>query len=1073
MIDFTEQTFLYQEPIFVIDNKNTLSDKVPKDVITEYRKNERIIKSFYIQFSQKIPDKMHNNNNSLFTSFKIDHDVLKQFKLKDWINPTTNKKIKIIYLPNLCLPNTISIKTLQYIVGYLFDVNNESLLIYHDYNNGNLNLFSNEPRDFMHNEADYIYAFEKTMYKLDNIEHVSQNIVYNSMSIGFNKNWKIISISTSASSIGNYEEMFYKDYCQTVLYIKKILDNVEKLNIKKLPVNISYNTIKVVLAYHAPQEVFSSIDIYKLFNIHHPWNYSKIYVHSDNVDNFNNNPRPMQYVKYKGFNDVNVFKGIDSIFNACCLYCGTDLGHGLVLHHLEIFPCMDVNLVFTNVNMTATWDEITSYLKQYIDNNYISILKKAKINEAIYNLNFDYKYYIPYLGGINGTINILSLSVSDIENINSILQQETPNLRFKTRTSIELNGYGIHSVSLKERFSHIFYVHEVLTQSIVYKEILPSFHVGLTDDNNGVLTFKDVNTYEEMIFNVAMLIGQFKKLNHNLAIHNSEAVKAIQKSNQMDIESIRKNCSKYGKNLLKLLEKMDPRLFGPRKVGKGSRSFSGLCQKQKQRVVPITKDEYEYLYNIVPNSVANIQNQSYPEQRIYLFCADKKYPFLNYHIFPHQLCIIRCTTKQSNKTQYNFCAKSLNAEHLADIQNKYENQTITLYNPLITKGRKCKLPDEFKMILVDYVLIKLNIEESIYKFCMDNYNKQPFIIERDPVNSRYLLLVEYNANVDYVLIIQAEMNGGIFMVINEKTNEPLVFSKSPEIMKFFVENIRKTSNQYNFFNFLELIFNDKLSDKYTLMIREIIDYVYKQYNVKYITQNDDIIGIIWNNKMYLTPKMFWKFEDDRTYTIPLFKAVGEVINGKLMLPNITDLKSDYVTTLYCDYKQNNSISMVNYRGIDMLVDPFEVSAKWSSHDIITFDSKTVMMNIYNINIERNTNIKENQIKILDIAEVLRNYIYIYLIENDKIDTNEILRILKELGVVYEKSTFIDYVDNKFKKDISWRTSKINEKDFNEYFERYADLTNNEIIKTIYKKFQDDLTFTTSKNESISSKIITI
>ena len=96
-----------------------------------------------------------------------------------------------------------------------------------------------------------------------------------------------------------------------------------------------------------------------------------------------------------------------------------------------------------------------------------------------------------------------------------------------------------------------------------------------------------------------------------------------------------------------------------------------------------------------------------------------------------------------------------------------------------------------------------------------------------------------------------------------------------------------------------------------------------------------------------------------------------------------------------------------------------------------------------------------------------------MIENDKIDTNEILKILKSLGVVYDKSTFIDYVDNKFKKDISWRTSKINEKDFNEYFERYADLTDNEIIKTIYRKFQDDLTFTTSKAESISSKIITI
>ena len=713
-------------------------------------------------------------------------------------------------------------------------------------------------------------------------------------------------------------------------------------------------------------------------------------------------------------------------------------------------------------------------MKSYVDDNYISILKKAKINEAIYNLNFDYNYYIPYLSGLNGSVNLFGVSISDIENLNSILQLFIPNLRFKTRTSLELNGFSAHSVSIKQKVIHLLWVHDTLTQAIIWKEISPTFHIGIPDEKNGILTFKDANNFEELLFNIGMIIGRFKKLDHNSnnGQPTNEILKTSAESNSsLNVDVIRKNCSKYGKNLLKILEKMDPRLFGPRKVGKNSRSFSGLCQKQQQRVVPITREEYDYLHKIVPDSVANLQNQSYNDQRVYLFCPFKKYPFLNYHVFPHQLCIVRCTTKPSNKTQYNFCAQSLGAEHTSNIQNRYENQTVTLYNPLITKGRKCKLPDEFKMILIDCVLLKLPITEGISKFCLDTYGKFPFIIQRDPVNARYIILIEYNKEVDYVLLIQAEMNGGFFIVINEKTLEPLTFSKSPEILKFFVNNIRKTNSQYNFFNYLEKVFNVKLSDKYELQIREILDYVHELLNISYIVQKEYILGVICKNKLVMTPALYWRFDTD-TNTVPLFIAIGRALKGELKFPNISELDERHVTTLYRDYI-TNKISMVTFAGVSVWVEPCELSAKWATHDVITFDAHAMILTLYNVNIERDRKFKESQIQILDIAEVLRNYVYIYLMENDNIDVEAILKTLKELGIVYDKTTFIDYVDKKAKTSVSWRTSKINEQDFKNYFEKYADLSDNEIIKTIYQKFQDELAFRPIKDEAISSKIITI
>ena len=96
-----------------------------------------------------------------------------------------------------------------------------------------------------------------------------------------------------------------------------------------------------------------------------------------------------------------------------------------------------------------------------------------------------------------------------------------------------------------------------------------------------------------------------------------------------------------------------------------------------------------------------------------------------------------------------------------------------------------------------------------------------------------------------------------------------------------------------------------------------------------------------------------------------------------------------------------------------------------------------------------------------------------MIDNDKIEVDKILKQLQELEIVYEGKTFIDHVNRKLKTNISWRTSKINIEDFNEYFKKYADLNPNSIIKTIYDKLQEELEFQPIKDEIISSKIITV
>ena len=91
---------------------------------------------------------------------------------------------------------------------------------------------------------------------------------------------------------------------------------------------------------------------------------------------------------------------------------------------------------------------------------------------------------------------------------------------------------------------------------------------------------------------------------------------------------------------------------------------------------------------------------------------------------------------------------------------------------------------------------------------------------------------------------------------------------------------------------------------------------------------------------------------------------------------------------------------------------------------------------------------------------------------NEIDIKEILDRLKDLSIVHEKGTFIAYTDNTHKTFVSWRRSKINEDDFNDYINNYASLTFNDNIKSIYAKFQEELEFKVYHNEVIVSKIIT-
>ena len=1053
MIELNNESFIYTLPILVQDPKHIVKLKVNlNDKQKDVKPDE-----FYIKFADEIPSNVKLTDNSLFGNVKADNDFLKKTTTKTIESPFGDKeKLKTVYYENVCLFKMTTIKHLKYILAYQMELNISNLNIY-IHREGEDNLCSEDINSLGMNGRDVVFhhAFEIN----------SSNIETYDDCVSIGNNFMIVMIEDNTDNkLNHYEDFFYKENYQLAKYIKRLLTNLEKQKISSYPLHINISQITVSLIYTGPKHSHSNINIAKLFNIHHVGTFSKIYIHSNELDEYNSNPRPIQYVKVDT-SATNMFKGINSLYNTCSLYWGLEIDKGVALHHIEIQSNMTINFVFTNINTQNDYKYLSSILKKWMDENYINILKKTKIAECIYNIDYNHKFYIPYFNGINASANIDNASISDIDALNEILLQEVCKLKFRTRTSIQMNGYGFTSLGSFYKLMYLNSVHEYVTNNIVYKDMLPTLHVGMNGSTDLTISISDSFTFDELIFSFSYLLASFGKLNkpHNdTLIHNAT---------EMNIESIRKQSSKYGKNLLKILEKMDPRLFGPRKVGKKFRSFSGLCQKPKQRSVPITLEEYEYLRSIVPDSVADLRNQTYPEQRIYLFCPNKTFSFLNYHTFPNQLCIVRCTTKPSNKTQYNYCATSLDARHVSNIQNKYENQTITLYNALITKGRKCKVPEELKNVLTSYILLKLDINNNIYKYCDAKYGKRPFIIRRNPIQSIYSILTEYNDESDYILILQSELNEDYFIFLNEEDGEPLIFSHNEEIKKFFINMVKKTNSQYNFFNFLEKILKKPLSQYYNLIIKDILSILKKEFEIKFVVHEKFVRGIIWNNKLYLTPSFYWVFEGSEMNIIPLFKAIEEVMNGKCKLPSINSFDEEHVDKLYKNYS-DGKIHMIDFYNAPMLVEPFDVSAKWNAKDIIVNDYNAILMNLYNLNINKSYDMKSKQIKVLNIDDVLKNYVYIYMMTNSSLSVSDLLTQLKATYIVYDNETFIQYTDNKYKTYVSWRGSKINENDFNEFFSKFANISINDNIKSIYKKFKEELNFKVYKNEVIVPKIIT-
>lgn len=1049
MISFETSFLLYTFPIEVDD---------PKDVL-------KLGKKIEVHYSNELQPYFQSKTLGIFGNTNTNENALFEH----------TKKGNTLLFKNICLFPCLTVYELTEILALSLNLNVMQLKL-----------------EFLNMES--ICGTKSYKLKHDHIYNKYNNInlnIYNkTTSIGYNK---IIAhvLPSKLAPITFYENTFYNNYLQIGSYVNDIVKNTHKQKISHLNIMPSITSVSLCLIYNGEAV---SIDIAKLFNIHTAGNqFSKVYIQSHKIDANEMNEREMQYVK-TSTEASNPFNGVASLYEVCSLYLGEEVSAGVILSSLDICENSLININFTVIDSRLNYDEIKTILSKWSSTKMIKLLHDTYIEECVYDINFNVSSYVPFYGDVTSSLILANGSLKDIGEVNILTNQAIPTIKFPTKTSIQFSMYTFNNINTYYKFNYLLINKDFLTENLIQRSYLPTCHAGINLTTNFVsVSSIHAGSYEESLYHYSMIIGIFSILNK---VGSESTVKEAN-----TYKDIQKRAMKINKKqLLKILYSTDPMLFGERNVGNSKRPYSGLAQKSEQRVVPITSSEYAIIKKESPQSVADIQNQTFKSQRLYLYCPYKNTNVVNFHSIPNQLCIPRCTAKLSNKSQLNFCIKSLDVRGI-ELTQGAENQSITLYNPIISRGRKCKLPLELNNIFPNYICIKLQVGlRDLDTYYRDMYGKKPFVIKRDTEYEKYEIWTEYNKDEDYILTLFAERTQeDVFMIMHD--SKPLLFSENEVIRNFFANATVKTSTQLKFFDFVESITKINLDNLYALSINDIIKYLHKKCKLLVAIVNNIVFGIIFNGKLFFSPNFYWQYNKSEEF-IQILNVIRGFKAKEIQLPDISDFNITYIKELYIDYK-SDQIHGINYKDVFSFTKGSDISKTYKQFPKIQFDFATAFRSqILNTETEESKGPESGRINRY-IRDLEYSYLFVYLIiineelqendynEDDELDIQQkVSQITKRKKNIhnykFNKEEFMKFLEsNKFlsnetsivfinetTKIVSWRKSKLEKATMTRFLDELQDVDIYSITMIIYQQLEQSLKINTSEGEKLYSKIIT-
>lgn len=881
------------------------------------------------------------------------------------------------------------------------------------------------------------------------------------------------------------------------------------------------------------------IDIVKLFNMTKvSQNIKKITIHDNVFTEYNNEDRETQYVKtFEGISEP--FKNTFSRFNCCVIYTSSEVFPSIMLSRIEFYNCGMIKCCFMITDPEMTFEDIDAKLQQYFSKDssdkrggkFWQTLEKTHVDECIYDDSFTIFSLEPSYGQFSFIYNVddtdKDVSVS-LDKFSVISNQTVPHTVYKTNTSIFISGYSMDSSSVRKHHSYTKTFRPMVTETTLRLDVMSHIHVQCLDDNNAVIYFTKIYTWDDLVMNAALVLPLFSE-----KCWNKDEEKNVKQKpgsvlpDEVLLEKIRKKYQKIPtKKGIKKLNEIDPILFGTRVINERDiRPYSALAQKKEQRVVSITRHEYDVIRRINNEYAANVKNQSQSSQRLYLFCPWEVYPFLNYHHYHNQLCIPKCTTNITKRTQYIYCANQLEAKDYSTTFDGDSSKMIVYYTPLLLEGRKCFPPDELSVICENYLLTKYPGNINIAKLTMDKYGCLPFIILRDNVSKKYIIQTELVMNEEennrYMLVIQSELDHGYFLVIDDE-DTPFIIHEHEEFMKFVLSIQREHNEGNSVFDFIQDIFPKTRIPPNTTFINAI--KILQDMKVKFVVNpfKEYIIGVIVCGH-YLSIPPIKNISGVDTMSIgTVISAVGT----SFKLPPLDLFNERFITKYFVEYSPTHSSAHVPKNASDH--SPSNDGGNGSdknrgdessprdsptpSHASLANDSldnschevsgngsfqggrkplRRICAIEYKGIIELVNPVREDVVESLDKPFILFDYhgymeyfarisskrIFVKNIQDSQQDNiiKKIIAMHIFIGTIsgrtmtkhFADETKIIFYDN----ILSWKNSKISEKDYTRVWNKYfAHLSNIELIDIVYGILNDNMTV--DDNDIIFSKIIT-
>lgn len=820
----------------------------------------------------------------------------------------------------------------------------------------------------------------------------------------------------------------------SIPYIEKLNDLIVNSN-KDYIINPRITEIKYAL--YNTKSINQGIDVVQLMNINTvSEKFHRILLQSEKMNRFKNESKHGNWIVKSKFDISDPLFGIDLIDNSCIFYENRSLSEKHNYIHFAQINFLEngiITLVFRNLDYNQKYEDLCTVIEEWIDKNVQQILKDVHLEEAIYDMNFNFENYKYLRMNLNFNVNIPTKNnISNLTFINNIFnsrQMYSMKSSFRTITNQQFGDSTDLLIDFMGNFTDTFPSTDV---TLYYNSV-----INLNNTTNGIyVSISNSTSFDLFIKFIVMLLNK-------LEVSKSEG-----KNKSAASDSIKKYLVSIDqKTRLNQLKDTDPVLFS-NKISYGKDiTYSQLVQNNQQRPSIITKAEYEILKKDIPDQVINIENQT-THERLYLTCPYDDFPIVNYHHIKDQGCIVKCTTIVSNENQYSYCDSELNGLGNKKI-NAPETSSAMLvkFSSLLSPRRKCSLPKKLINIFPKCFLIKLDTDININDYMMMNYNLFPFIIEVH--DDFYLLPNEFIPGNKFGIVFRESIKDGYLLMCYIDSRLPYVMEDTDT--NTFVQQLIQTSKSRNNFSYLIHYINDvfDLSIDETISIGELSDKLSKN-NYSFIS-NKDRIFMIYNkneNKFLSTPIFI-----NPLVNITKYEDLSQKINIFDHLYKLDDLKIKNISKIYVDLESNSAVG-VRYFGIDTFIQATK-HFKYIGKPLEYIDFTPFKFKIFGIEPEV---IEVPKIKdtIIQINRLVRLLISIYLKAHPKIGFNinkdEFKSFFKNnLGESNELVT----INNQ----ISWRKSKIktsliDKKNFNRIG----------LIRLFYENIKDSYNVSSNPNE---------